>query len=290
MSAPQAHPATALGDRRHRLLLAIMAGLLAAAFAPTVVELVHEWIIRPEYSHGFLMPPVAAWVLWERRKELAALRPAPSLMGVLLLVPSLAALLLGELKLFWFLKPYALVATLGSLLWAYYGWRGFRTCLPALVVLLLMCPLPGRVQRDLTLPLKRTAALFATGMLDLCGVHATLEGNLIHLPGIDTLWVADACSGIRSLISLFSLAILACMFWKRSWALRALVVLASIPIAVVVNGGRIWLTGWISARWGPEAAQGFFHFFEGVVLFLVGGAMLVGWAFLLGWIFPRRKA
>lgn len=290
MSTPQAQPSNALGDRTHRILLAVTGGLVVAAFAPTAVELVREWILRPEYSHGFLMPLVAAWVLWERRKELAALTPAPSLWGALLLVPSLAALLLGELKLFWFLKPYALVATLGSLVWAYYGWRGFRACLPALVVLLLMCPLPGRVQRDLTLPLKRTAALFATGLLDLSGIHATLEGNLIHLPGIDTLWVADACSGIRSLISLFSLAVLACMFWKRSWVLRVLVVLASVPIAVLVNGGRIWLTGWISVRWGPEAAQGFFHFFEGMVLFLVGGLLLIGWAALLGWVVPRRNA
>jgi len=279
----------ALGSRSHRVTLALTGALLVAAFAPTVVELVREWRLRPEYSHGFLMPIVAAWVLWERRKELASLTPTPSLYGVLLLIPSLVALLLGELKLFWFLKPYALVATLGALVWAYYGWRGFRTCFPALVVLALMCPLPGRVQRDLTMPLKRTAALFATGMLDLSGIHATLEGNLIHLPGIDTLWVADACSGIRSLISLFSLSILACLFWKRSWILRLLVVAASVPIAVVVNGGRIWFTGWISVRWGPEAAQGFFHFFEGLVLFLVAGLLLVGWAVVLGLMFPRRS-
>jgi exosortase len=127
-------------------------------------------------------------------------------------------------------------------------------------------------------------------MLDLTGIQATLEGNIIHLPGIDRLWVADACSGIRSLISLGSLAILAILVWQRHWSLRLAVLVASVPIAVFVNGLRIWLTGLLSVQYGPEAAQGFFHFFEGFVLFAVAALLLLGWAALLAWIFPARRA
>jgi exosortase len=290
MQGPTVQSLGARADRAHRISMGLAAGLLVAAFAPTLVELVRAWIERPEYSHGFLMPVVAGWLLWERRDQLAALEPRMSMSGILLLVPALAMLLLGEMKLSWFLKPYAFIGSLGALVWTFYGWRGVRACFPVLIVLLLMCPLPGRIQRDLTLPLKRTAALFATGMLDLTGVHATLEGNIINLPGIDRLWVADACSGIRSLISLGSLAILAVILWKRHWLLRAAVLVASVPIAVLVNGLRIWLTGLLSMKVGPGAAQGFFHFFEGFVLFAVAALLLLGWAALLAWAFPARRA
>ena len=263
--------------------------LFLLAVAPTLPELVREWILRPEYSHGFLMPPIAAWVLWGRREELRRLRLDPSLVGTVLLALNLVFLLLGEMKLSWFLKPYALVGGLGSLVWALYGWRAFRLCLPALIVLFLMCPLPGRVERALTLPLKQSAALLATGLLDISGIDASLEGNMLHLPGIDSLWVADACSGIRSLISLTSLAILALIFWQRSIWLRLAVLAACVPIAVGINGVRIWLTGFLSVKISPDAAQGFFHFFEGFAMFFVAALLLWAWAMVLNLFFGGAR-
>lgn len=260
---------------------ALAGSLLLLAFWPTLVELVSEWIARPEYGHGFLMPPVAAWLLWLNRGQLRRAEQKPSLAGALLLVPCMLLLLLGEMKLSWFLKPYAFVASVGCLIWALYGKAVLRICLPSLLVLLLMCPLPGRVQRDLTLPLKRTAALFATGLLDVTGIHATLEGNLIHLPGLESLWVADACSGIRSLISLASLAVVAAVFWPAPWPVRAVVVASSVPVAVLVNGLRLWLTGFLSVHVSPEAARGFFHLAEGFGMFAIAAVLLATWAWLL---------
>ena len=276
-------------DTQHRALGLLSVGLLIAAFGPTMADLVKSWIDRAEYSHGFLMPPMAAWLLWERRRELMRLSPAPSALGVVLLVPCLALLLVGEMRLFSWIRAPALVAACGALTWSFYGGKGVRLILPALVVLALMCPLPARVELALTLPLKRIAALFATGMLDLTGIDASLDGNMIHLAGIDALWVADACSGIRSLISLFSLAVLACLVWERHWLLRLVVVASSVPVAVLVNGLRIWLTGYLASAVGPEAAEGFFHFFEGIALFGLATILLFLWAMLLSRAFARGE-
>lgn len=275
-------PAPFWGDRWHKAVLVAVSLLLVVAYAPTFVYLFRAWCDLPEYSHGFLMPPIAAYVAWERRATFLALAPRPSLVGVLLLVPCLLLLLIGEMDFLVTLRPYTFVGALAAVLWALYGWRAVRPALPILLVLALMCPLPGPVERGLTYPLTRIASLLATGLLDVTGIPATLDGNMIHLPGLDRLWVADACSGIRSLISLASLAILACLFWNRNWTLRLAVVLASIPIAVFTNGLRIWLTGFLSVHVSPDAAQGFFHTFEGFAMFAVAGLMLWVVAMLLG--------
>jgi len=255
--------------------------LLACAVAPTIPELVAEWILRPEYSHGFLMPLVCAWVVWERRDRLAALPRRDTIAGWIVVAFSMLLLLLGEMKLSFFLKPVAMVTALGGLVLAFRGWQGLKAFVPALIPLCLMCPLPGRVERSLTLPLKNIAALFATGMLDICGVPATLEGNSIHVAGIDSLFVAEACSGIRSLISLGSIAVLAAVFWPRPLWERLAVVAAAPPIAIAINSLRIWLTGMISVHMSPQLAQGVFHFLEGFVLFAVAAVILLAFAMLL---------
>lgn len=253
----------------------------ACALAPTVPELVREWIDRPEYSHGFLMPLVFAWVVWERREKLARLPRRDSVAGWALVVASLLLLLLGEMKLSFFLKPIAAVTLFAGFVWAFRGWTGLKAFVPALVPLFLMCPLPGRVERDLTLPLKSTAAVLATGLLNLSGVPAMLEGSTIHVPGIGSLLVADACSGIRSLISLGSLALLAAVFWERPWWQRLAVLLAAPPIAIAMNSLRIWATGVISVYGSKEMAQGVFHLLEGFVLFAIAAVLLLAFAKLL---------
>ena len=282
-------------DRRCNWAAALYGALLIAAFAPTLVELFREWIERPEYGHGLLMPPAAAWLIWRRRHELAKLKRRESLadagLGLLAafaLIPVLGLLLLGEMKLAWALKPYAFVASLAAGVGLFYGRRGLRELAAPLLVLLLMCPMPFRVHTLLTLPLKRHAAVLATGLLDLCGLEAGLEGNIIHVPSIDALWIADACSGIRSLISLVSVAVLGCILWRRHWSIKLLVIASCVPLAVVVNGVRIWGTGMLSVHVSPKIAQGFFHLFEGFLLFGVAAALLWCWAILLDRVLPRR--
>lgn len=282
------------GSLRERLAAASLAMLLLVAFAPTFLEMGHEWFRHSEYGHGVLMPPVAAWMLLERRGRLKALRrtgrgsPWLELSSALALVPLGVLLLLGEMRLSWFLKPFAFVGALAACIVILYSWEGLKALLAPLFVLCLMCPIPWRVVVGITLPLKRCATVLATGLADISGLDASLQGNLIHVPGISSLQIVDQCSGVNSLVSLVSIALLGCLFWRRPWLLKAAVVLSCAPIAVLLNSLRIWLTALLSVHLSPDAAQGFFHFFEGFLLFGVGALVLLGWARVLGGLVPAR--
>ena len=282
-------------SRREWVVIASVVVALLVAYAPTLVELFWEWWDVPEYSHGLLMPPVAAWLIWEKRAELAKLRrtressgPWLALMGTVAVLCCSALLLIGEMKFSWNLKPYAFVTSIVALIGVFYGWRGIRALIAPIVVLYLMCPIPWRIILDVTLPLKRHATVLATGLIEVSGLPVTLEGNLIHVEGIKSLWVADACSGVRSLVSLLSVALLGCLFWRRHWSIKAIVIASAIPISVVVNGMRIWLTAMLSVHVSPKAAEGFFHVAEGFVLFGVAAAILWAWAYVLHLLLPSR--
>jgi EpsI family protein len=282
------------GSLQERLVAAMLAVLLLLAFAPTLLEMGREWFGHAEYGHGVLMPPVAAWMVWGRRARLKALRrtgrasPWVELSAALALVPLGVLLLLGEMRLSWFLKPFAFVGALAACIVILYSWEGLKALLAPLFVLCLMCPIPWRVLVGITLPLKRHATVLATGLADLSGLDAGLEGNLIHVPGISSLQIVDQCSGVHSLVSLVSLALLGCVFWRRHWLLKAAVVLSCAPIAVVLNALRIWMTALLSVHVSPDAAQGFFHLFEGFLFFVAGALVLLGWARVLGALFSSR--
>ncbi|MHC4817593.1 MAG: exosortase C-terminal domain/associated protein EpsI [Planctomycetota bacterium] len=283
-----------LGSPRDRAGAVLLGILILAAFLPTLVELGREWVDVPEYGHGLLMPPVAAWMIWSRRRELGALRRGADnrwlpLLGALALVPLTGVLLLGEMNLSWFLKPLAFVGALTACIALLYSWRGVRALAAPLLVLLLMCPVPWRLVIDVTLPLKRHASVLATGLMDLSGLEAGLQGNLIHVPGITSLWIADQCSGVRSLLSLASVAIVGCLFWRRHWGVKLAVILSCIPITVAVNALRIWLTAVLAVHVSPEAAQGFFHVGEGFLLFLAAAAILWVWARALSAVLPGGR-
>jgi EpsI family protein len=283
------------GSLAERLAAALLAMLLLLAFTPTLLEMGREWFRYAEYGHGLLMPPVAAWIVWERRARLRELRrtgrgsPWVELVAALALVPLAVLLLLGEMRLSWFLKPFAFVGALAACIAILYSWEGLKALLAPLFVLCLMCPIPWRVLIGITLPLKRHATVLATGLADLTGLDASLQGNLIHVPGITSLQVVDQCSGVRSLVSLVSVALLACVFWRRHWALKAAAVVSCAPIAVGLNALRIWMTALLSVHVSPAAAQGFFHVFEGLVFFAIGALVLLGWVCVLGAVFPRRE-
>jgi len=268
----------------------LIAALLAAAYCRVLLKLVTDWWQIPDFSHGFLVPPFAAYALWRKRERLRHIEIAPAWSGVILLAFGLAVLLLGVYGSELFLSRISLVIVLAGLALGFGGGKLLSEMRFALLVLLLAIPIPAVVFAQITLPLQILASKLASALLPLFGVPVLREGNIIQLPAM-SLEVAEACSGIRSLMSLLTLSIVYGYFLERSMWRRVVLALASVPIAIAANAVRLLGTGLCVQYWDPDKAMGFFHEFSGWVMFLVSLVCLVAFDRALG-LFPlkRRRA
>ena len=252
---------------------ALIGALMFAAYWRILAKLVTDWWQIPDFSHGFLVPVFAAYLVWAKRKRLLETRIAPNWLGVVVIAVALVVLLLGVFGAELFLSRVSLVILLAGLVLCFGGWQLLKELQFALLVLLLAIPIPSIIFNEITLPLQILASKLASALLPLFGVPVLREGNVIELPSMK-LEVAEACSGIRSLISLFTLSIFYGYFLEKSFLRRAVLALASIPIAIAANAVRILGTGLCVQYWDPDKALGFFHEFSGWVMFLVSLACL----------------
>jgi exosortase len=254
-----------------------------------VAKLVHDWGTDDNYSHGFLIVPVAIYLAWERRAKLADALPRPSTAGLLVVVLSVLVLAAGTLGAELFLTRVSMLGVLAGGILFVYGWQHLRILIFPLAFLLLMIPIPSIVFNEIAFPLQLLASRFGEVVLTLAGVPVLREGNVITLSNT-TLEVAEACSGIRSLISLLTLAIVyGYLVDRRPWA-RVALALASAPVAIVANGIRVAGTGIAAHVFGPAAAQGFFHEFSGWLVFVVAFVLLFGVQRLIAWVAPDRTS
>ena len=246
----------------------LIGALLLAVYWRVLAKLVTDWWQIPDFSHGFLVPVFAAYLVWTKRKTLRTVRIDPNWGGIAVIALALVVLLLGVYGAELFLSRISLVILLAGMVLCFGGWRLLGELRFALLVLLLAIPIPSIVFNEVTLPLQLLASKLASALLPLFGVPVLREGNVIELPAMK-LEVAEACSGIRSLISLFTLSVFYGYFLERSFVRRAVLALASIPIAIAANAVRILGTGLCVQYWDPDKALGFFHEFSGWVMFLV---------------------
>jgi len=253
----------------------ILAVLIGFLYHDVLLVLVRDWIHDDNYSHGFFVPLFSAYVLWLRRKRLSAMPAVPSWQGLLIIVGALATLIVGVLGAELFLSRSSLVLLLAGLIIYFLGWGWFRVVLFPWAFLFLMIPIPQIVFNQITLPLQFLASWLGSCLLALLGVPVLREGNVIHLPVMD-LEVVEACSGIRSLVSLVTLATIYGYFLEPRIWLRIFLALAAVPIAVAANGLRVMGTGLLAQYWSPDKAEGFFHTFAGWVIFLLSLGMLFG--------------
>lgn len=212
-------------------------------------------------------------MVWVNRKQLATLPAQPSWFGLVVVAGALAVLIVGLLGAELFLARSSLVLLLTGLVIHFLGWTWFRALLFPLAFLFLMIPIPAIIFNQIAFPLQLFASQMAAELLALLGVPVLREGNVIRLPTM-TLEVVEACSGIRSLVSLTTLAIIyGYLMEPRIWK-RVILALAAVPIAVAANGLRIVGTGLLGEYWDPEKAQGFFHTFSGWLIFVISLLML----------------
>jgi exosortase len=278
-------PERLAAQRRAALLFGAAALAATAIFGPILYYMVEHWNAVADYSHGFLVAPLAAYFAWERRRDLRRVAIDPSWWGVVPLALGTAALTVGRLGTELTSMRGAYVLTLMGLVLLLLGKSAFRVLLFPLAFLFLMVPLPQSLVNVVAFPLQLTAADWAVQVLYLLRIPALREGNIIHLPETQ-LFVADACSGLRSLMALITLAIVFAYFFRRNWAQRIVIVASAIPIAIVINALRVAATGILTYNFGQKAAEGVLHELQGMITF--GGAflLLLAEAWLLSRIWP----
>jgi exosortase len=254
-------------------------------YADVLAKLLLAWRTDDNYSHGFFIVPIALYLAWERRDQLAAASARPSSLGLLIVLASAVVLAAGVLGAELFLTRISLVGMLGGIVLFMFGWRHLRILAFPLLFLVLMIPLPAIIFNKIAFPLQLLASRAGEFALSSVDIPVLREGNVLVLANT-SLEVAEACSGIRSLISLLTLGIVfGYLADSRAWV-RTIVALSTIPVAVVSNGARVAGTGIAAHRFGPAAAQGFFHEFSGWAVFVVAFAMMLGLQRVLVWIFP----
>src|SRR5215213_537360 len=257
----------------------VIACLLAAGvlwlYGGILSSLARQWASDDNYSHGFFVVPLALFFVWERRAALVSAPTRPSAAGLILIGGSLLLLLAGLLGAELFLSRVSLIGVLAGITLFVWGRDHLRILAFPLAFLLLMVPLPAIVFNQIALPLQLLASRAGESTLSLAGIPVLRDGNILQLP-TRTFEVAEACSGIRSLVSLLMLGIVLGYFTERRTGARVVIALAAIPIAIIANAARVAGTGMASELVSPALAEGFFHTFSGWLMFVVAFAGLMG--------------
>jgi exosortase len=252
----------------------VIGGLVAALYGPLLTQMVVQWWQDPDYSHGFVVPLFVGYVVYQRRHELRQVPLEPSNLGFPVMLGAIVLFLAGTLGAELFVSRSSLLFLFGGMILFFAGWKMLRAVAFPLVFLVLMIPLPALIYNQVTFPLQLLASRLASNSLELFGVPVLREGNVLVLPNY-SLEVVEACSGIRSLMSLIALAVAYGYFVeKRLWARITLVVLM-VPIAVASNALRVVGAGIVTYFWGPQYAEGFFHFFQGWLIFVSAVACML---------------
>ncbi len=268
-SAPPAPPA----KRLSWAVIAWCGALLVLCYAPVLWRLVRQWNNDPDMGHGFFVPLIAGYIAWQKRDELARTEASPSWWGLALVVLGCLQLYVATLGVELFLARTAFLISLVGAVLLLGGPPYLRLFGFPLFLLLFMVPIPAILYNRITFPLQLLASQAANGALTVLQIPVFREGNILELAR-QKLSVVEACSGIRSLLSLSVLALVYGYFFEKKGWMRVVIFLATIPIAIVANAGRVTLTG-ILTEYKPELAEGFFHSASGWVIFMIALAILV---------------
>ncbi|HWP59891.1 MAG TPA: EpsI family protein [Candidatus Acidoferrales bacterium] len=254
---------------------ALLASLYLALYGPLFDELAREWYEHPSFSYGFLVPAIAAYLVWDRRRLLGSLPIEANPWTSLLLFGAVVIGLLGRAVEDSFVMRAGMILALAALVYLLLGRRFMRALLFPLAYLFLMIPAPYAFVKTLSYYLRLFDAVLAAGMLRLIGIPVYRDSYFLQLPGMN-LEVADVCSGVSSLFTLFALAALYAYFLPAGAAARLCVVASAAPFAVVVNLFRIVLTCALAYYFGPAMLESFFHAFSGTLTFLLSLVLVVG--------------
>jgi exosortase len=247
--------------------------LTVACYAPVLSSLVKQWSTDADMGHGFFVPVIAGYIVWQKRNELLAIKPHPNWWGLAVVIIGGLQLIIGALGAELFLARTSLVIVLIGAVWLLGGDSILKKLAFPLLLLFFMVPIDAVIYNQITFPLQLLASRLADGALTLMSVPVLREGNILELPN-QRLSVVEACSGIRSLLSLTFLSLVYGYFFERKTWIRVVLFLSTVPIAIVANSSRVTITG-VLTQVKPDAAEGFFHEAEGWVIFMVALGILI---------------
>ncbi len=258
--------------------VAVAALAFVLLFAGPIAGLAHQWWTDPDAGHGMLLFPVALWLAWQAGVRSAS-RPNIAL-GVVFLILAVLLRAIGGLAAEFFTQRFAIWLALVGLTTFLWGFRQVLHWWLPFALLLLSIPLPATITNSLAVPLQFRASNLGTALIRWREIPVQTHGNVIAIPG-QLLFVAEACSGLRSLTALIALGVMIGGIWLRSVPARILILLIAIPVAILVNGFRIFLTAFLMYFVSPDLGQGFMHTTEGWVLFIVALAFLAAVAVII---------
>jgi exosortase len=265
---------------------ALTVAAIAWAYWPTLTEMVHKWETQPDYSHGYLVLPLALIFLWTRRATFPAKDMRPSWWGLGVLALAVGLRVFAGMYYLLPLDGWTLPITIFGAVWLLFGTAVAKWSWPAIVFLWFMVPIPYSAESWLRVPLQAIATKLGTAVLVMLGQPALAEGNVIYL-GDHTLFVEEACSGMRIFVGIFALAFAFVLFSRWSYWQKALVLLATLPVAIIANVMRIVATGLLYQHVSSSAGQRFSHDIAGFVMIPLAAGLL--WLLLvyLDHLFPQ---
>jgi exosortase len=254
--------------------IAWFGALLIIAYFPILKHLVNQWATDEDVGHGFFVPVVAGYIAWQRRDTLMSIEWKPAWWGALFMLWGVAQSFVGSLGAELFLQRSAVIITLVGMLLVLGGTRLVKELAFPLLLLPFMIPIPAVIYNRITFPLQLFASEVAEWTLSAIDIPVLRNGNVLELAS-QKLSVAEACSGIRSLLSLTFLSLVYSYFFDKKVWMRWALLISIVPVAILANAGRVTFTGILSEKVSPETAHGFFHSLEGWIIFVVAFAILL---------------
>ncbi|MBA3975856.1 MAG: exosortase [Candidatus Solibacter sp.] len=265
--------------------LAWFGALLAACYAPVLMRLGNDWIIDEDMGHGFFVPAVALYIAWLKKDEILGGSYKAFPLGLVVVALGGLQLMAATLGVELFLSRTAFIVSLGGIVLTMGGWKLLKDLSFPLFLLCFMVPLPAIIYNQITFPLQLLASQIAEHTLSAVGIPVLRDGNILELPS-QRLSVVEACSGIRSLLSLTFLSLVYGYFFDNKTWMRWVLLVLTVPIALTANAFRVTITG-ILSEVNPELAQGLFHSLEGWVIFMIALAMLVAAHRIVNFVYAR---
>ena len=256
-------------------------------YLPFLKTLFAEWGTNDDYSHGYFIPFLSVYFIYAIRDQLKNIKIEPNNTGLVILLLGLGQLILGKIGSEFFTQRTSLIIVLLGLILFFLGWQYLKKLFIPIGYLIFMVPLPAIIWNKIAFPMQLFSSFLTEQIVSFLGIPIYREGNVIHLAQT-TLEVVAACSGLRSLVTMFALSAALAFLSPLSGKKKLILFLAAAPIAIFANIVRLTATALMATKIGAEAAQGFLHEFSGIVVFLLGLSLLISVNWLLGKTTEKR--